>query len=1031
VIKYPSIEIFYNRGLLLKYLYFYNSNITPLTAQIINNQISNLIAKSIQEGKYLSISYKNKKEEHTDFWVSVLDINAHDELIVNMFNVSKPEPILNATIRISRITRAEILKFSQYNVPYSLVNKIQTDESLEVYNFEKFDTTILSYYLECYRAGANPFLHKQHLIPEIDLHQFQENHQYRLSDAQQHQIIKEIYADKYQQNIGYDLAICEFSIDITGKGKYIVAYKKLSFDPIEKTLKISLETYFNPSFYLHNIQYSLSYFSDISPDDFEKMYKSNSLEAIELIKSNFSKGELPNTRPEIVVLGYAQIDISDIYEQINTDFNNNTLELPLKALFQQLSFLDTKNRTKPKLVLYDKNINIDQLRTIYNALKYPITYVQGPPGTGKTQTILNIVVNCFTSNKTLLISSNNNVPIDGIYEKLSLGKYADKEIMFPMLRLGNYSYTLEALDKIKKWFEYDSKESTREDLLYDIRKRASENNAKLDQHLENLDILSELNQNLEFIEALLKKGENPLILNEKQKIERKKTLIPDLNEEELIDIFEVIKGNQNLEHYFYFESLKYLKKLKQKNYSELFEIIYIKDEKDRVKKFNRWLREDENIKLLLRVFPVILNTNLSSKKLGNNFKFDLLVIDEAGQCDIATSLIPISKCKNMVLIGDTNQLKPIINVEERLSEKLMHQFKIKPEYNYTANSILSLYKNIDHISRNILLSYHYRCGRKIINFSNQRFYEQKLKLDRIQNTGEIKLLDVQNKNSVLKNSQIEEALEIIQFVKDNNLKDTFILTPFRDQRNVIQELLNRAIDGGEIFSSVKCGTIHQVQGQENSTIILSTSISQRTHSKTYDWIKNNSQLINVGITRAKEKLIVFADTKAIDILSRKDDDLFALVQYIKNNGQTKVTQSQTNKFTIGFSNDSKFEDEFYKTMQHFCSVQGSRFERNVKVAALFPQLINNPTYKNKEFDGVLYQSQAPRIVFEIDGSEHYSRKKTINADKLKSEIAIKNNLSVIKIPNQYVRHYEYISNLIGKINGQSYQTSLFEFEIPF
>jgi very-short-patch-repair endonuclease len=80
---------------------------------------------------------------------------------------------------------------------------------------------------------------------------------------------------------------------------------------------------------------------------------------------------------------------------------------------------------------------------------------------------------------------------------------------------------------------------------------------------------------------------------------------------------------------------------------------------------------------------------------------------------------------------------------------------------------------------------------------------------------------------------------------------------------------------------------------------------------------------------------------------------------------------------------------------------------------------------------VLYQSQAPRIVFEIDGSEHYSRKKTIAADKLKAEIAIKNNLSVIRIPNQYVRHYEYISNLIGKIKGQSYQTSLFEFEIPF
>lgn len=993
----------------------------------INTKITHLIARSIQEGKYLSISYKNKNEELTDFWISIQDINQYDELTVNMFNVTKPEPILNATIRITRITRAELLIFSTYDVPYSLVNKIQNDESLDVYSFEKFDTTILNYYLECYRAGADPFLHKQYLIPEIDLHQFQGNNQYRLSDFQQNKIIKEIYGDKYQQNIGYDLAICEFSIDILGKGKYIVAYKKLSFDPVEKTLKISTETQFNPTFYLQNIKYSLSYFSDMSPDDFEQEYKVDPMSTIELLSSNFSARELPNTRPEIVVLGYSQIDISEIYEGINHDFNNKSLELPLKALFQQLSSLDTKNRTKPNLVLYDKNINIDQLRSIYNALKYPITYVQGPPGTGKTQTILNIVVNCFTSNKTLLISSNNNIPIDGIHEKLSLGNYADKEIMFPILRLGNYQYTLEAINKIKHWFEFETTESTRDDLLYEIRKRARENNAKLDQHLENLDIISELDQNLEFVNALLKKGEHPLLLEERNKIESRKSLIPDLNEEELINIFEVIKGNKSLEHYFYFESLKYVKRLKQKSYSELIQIVYTEDEKDRVKKFNRWLQEDENLKLLLRVFPVILNTNLSSKKLGSNFKFDLLVIDEAGQCDIATSLIPISKCKNMVLIGDTNQLKPIINVDERINEKLMRLFQIKSVYKYPDNSILSLYKNIDHISRNILLSYHYRCGRKIINFSNQRFYEQKLKLDRIQNIGEIKLLDVQNKHSVLRNSQIEEALEIIQFIRENNLKDTFILTPFRDQKNTLQELLNKSIDAGEIYSSVKCGTIHQVQGQENSTIILSTSISNRTHSKTYDWIKNNSQLINVGITRAKDKLIVAADTQAIEALSRKDDDLFALIAYIKNNGQVQVPKSQTNKFSIGFSNDSKFEDEFYKTMQHFCSIQGSRFDRNVKVAALFPQLIHNPTFKNKEFDGVLYHSQTPRIVFEIDGSEHYSRKKTIAADKLKSEIAIKNHLSLMKIPNQYVKHYEYISNLIGKLNGQSYQTSLFDY----
>ena len=33
-----------------------------------------LVGKSIKEGKYLDISYKNEKNETTRFWISILDI---------------------------------------------------------------------------------------------------------------------------------------------------------------------------------------------------------------------------------------------------------------------------------------------------------------------------------------------------------------------------------------------------------------------------------------------------------------------------------------------------------------------------------------------------------------------------------------------------------------------------------------------------------------------------------------------------------------------------------------------------------------------------------------------------------------------------------------------------------------------------------------------------------------------------------------------------------------------------------------------
>jgi hypothetical protein len=238
--------------------------------------------------------------------------------------------------------------------------------------------------------------------------------------------------------------------------------------------------------------------------------------------------------------------------------------------------------------------------------------------------------------------------------------------------------------------------------------------------------------------------------------------------------------------------------------------------------------------------------------------------------------------------------------------------------------------------------------------------------------------------------------------------------------------LEEAKKNAEIDSSVSCGTIHKIQGQENKTIIISTSISRNTNSKTYDWIKNNSQLLNVGVTRAQENLVVVADKKAIDILSRKDDDLYALVDYVQKNGSTQIQQSIANKFTIGFSNDSKFEDEFFKTMSHYCTIEGTRFERNVKVIEVFPEEINNPDLDKKEFDGVIFQGRTPKVVFEINGTEHYKNKRRIASDKVKMQLLRSKNMDRILIPNQYVKHYEFIRELMNKIKGGVYQKTLFD-----
>ncbi|MFY8097260.1 MAG: hypothetical protein ACOVMH_05530, partial [Flavobacterium sp.] len=65
-------------------------------------------------------------------------------------------------------------------------------------------------------------------------------------------------------------------------------------------------------------------------------------------------------------------------------------------------------------------------------------------------------------------------------------------------------------------------------------------------------------------------------------------------------------------------------------------------------------------------------------------------------------------------------------------------------------------------------------------------------------------------------------------------------------------------------------------------------------------------------------------------------------------------------------------------------------------------------------------------IFEINGQEHYQNKRTIKSDTLKKELIASKNLRLIMVPNQYVKHYEFIRELINKFNGDLYQASLFD-----
>ncbi|MBR5388761.1 MAG: DNA helicase [Clostridia bacterium] len=998
-------------------------------------KIGEVISKAIKEGKWLNISYINKNSQNTFYWIAIKDIDFDRKTFwVSMFNDKKSIDTFETWIYFESIQSAEIIEFSSYERPDDLISKIEKNlDKCEWLDYDHFNHNILNYYMECSVLDNDPAQKEYACIPGIDLALLRKNKKFELNDEQIRKIIADIYHYdiKNNSNSYFTLAINCFSID-ENKNKYVIAYYTITFDPLQKSLILDKQLRFNSAFMIDGRRHSLFNYINMDMDLFAKTFEKNFKEYQQIIQTNLRQGEYIDTRPDIMLIQRdVPIDLSETYEVIEKKYLKNNLCTPLKSFFGNITKRNNLRRKEPSLIIYDDRININQMRVLYNAMKYPVTYVQGPPGTGKTQTIINVTLSAFYNDRTMLICSSNNKPVDGIVEKLKF-EYKGESVNFPYLRLGNYNDVKKATLRIKKLYNFNSNQTPKDELLNKIKTSTDDHNSKLVELLnvqeKRIDIQNCLDNSNKLINSF---GNNTskIIDIVKEKISQLKNdlrTLPEVLNEELTALFIPLTKNYQLSQFLYFKSLQYISKLKRPRYAELIEICNIEDDDTRVNEFNKWTQNDTNIKLLTEAFPIIFSTNISSRRLGTpEFMFDLVVMDEAGQCNVATALIPIAKAESLLLVGDPNQLKPVVILEESVNNELIEKYNVPEKYNYKNHSILDIMIENDNISKYILLEYHYRCGRKIINFSNQRYYNNSLNLSYIANDGYLQLLDVKNQNAQQKNEAFDEAAEIVKYIKRNNLHDAFIITPFVNQKELLVKMLQE-----QNITDIDCGTIHSLQGAEKDTIIFSSAISPKTSKNTFAWIKDNYELINVAVTRAKTKLIIAADTEIIDKLSDKRDDLYNLIQYAKNNGEIVVPANETIKIEIGKSNGSVNEDEFFKTVSHFCSCHKTfDVERNVKCS----KLLKNETITDAwEFDLVLYEKtffgKKPVIVFEVNGGEHFGSISREKADRKKIDMCAKYGIKLIFIPNAFVKAYEYIADIIFSLKNKNttIQQSLFE-----
>ncbi len=1012
------------------------------------NTICKDIFRSIHEGKWLYIEYQNVLDERTKYWISIknVDIKSRTLCVTGLhlgYFTTK-----DLTISIDQIISTQIIDGTFYNINKGLLEDIELfpDKYSSLFS-NVVNLKTLNYLSDCNKLADLPKLNKDNvLIPRLDADKLKA-HKYELDENQFRMIVnsfKKTAENKKNKNNKTTNSVVQLALNVlsihTPKGLYVLAYKEVMFDVAKRCLFTDPELKICSEF-CPDGKNKQSIMQFLQPEDLEILnYYDQNLEISEYIKDLITENIGNNTSYRVDDCPYficlqrnTNINLEREYEAIIDMYSNNCVSTPIQAFFGELHSVKQNDEILP-LAVIDKNVNLDQLLAIHNAINYPVAYIQGPPGTGKTTTIINTIITAFFNNKTVLFSSYNNHPIEGVIEKLTSLKYRDYTIPFPVLRIPSNDKIPETIKYIKSLLNTVQNLNVYEEVLNQNKQLQIEMTKKLSQLLQSHEEQIDLTERKELIETMLSKNENMYLrLNlegqQANAINKRLKDIGEITDEDALSLLTF--DHDKLMQFINFTSVKYLKKLFEPEYRDFIEILKNSNEEEQKTQFNKYFSVSDNVRKMQKVFPVFCATCISTQKIGEpQIYFDMTIMDEASQCNTAVSLVPIIRGKSLMLVGDPQQLNPVITLDPNINKELKEKYNVNDSYDYINNSIYKTLLANDSVSQETLLHNHYRCAKEIIDFNNKKYYNNQLKIkSKNNNSKPLVLCEVTDDYSVEKNTAQNEVEEIVNYIKNNPKKKIGIITPFKNQRDLIEYTLKeRNVEG-----DISYGTVHAFQGDEKDEILFSLALTENTKPKTYDWVKNNKELINVAVSRAKDKLILITNSKSINRLHNEGeiDDLYDLYNYVKTNGESTVAYNGNVSRALGIkAYTTETENLFLETLNLalsnvFEDKAKYRVEQQQTPAALFPKLPKESLYFfTARIDFVIFKkgyknTEFPVLAIELDGPEHHKDPKVIERDEKKKQICEKYGCTLIHVDNTYARRYNFIKDILTEFFGNN------------
>ena len=542
-------------------------------------------------------------------------------------------------------------------------------------------------------------------------------------------------------------------------------------------------------------------------------------------------------------------------------------------------------------------LNAEQFDAVKAAMTAPLTVVTGPPGTGKSQAIVAMAASILYAGGTVLVASKNHQALDAVKDRL--GALA-KDVEFVVRTLdaeGNSVTARDVLDQVcrsagAQVCAQDPQMSAQLTVL--AHRRQSAMTATRRHRTIRLN-LADAVESLEVLEAtnapdLIPETRRSLwkwligLFTSTQRIvgtsraRQLKQRISKLDAE--LKAFPVRDDAFNLS-----EEIKGLAKsvlakalARRANPSDA-QRADLQSEQDDLELVGTKNLSRNVLEQVIDHRPVWLASVLGTPKRIplHPGLFDLVIFDEASQCDIGSALPLLARAKRAVVVGDDRQLRFIPGIGAAQDRNLMAAqgmaLKGMGRFAQGRKSLFDLaFSNKG--AKKILLRDQYRSTPAIVDYISHEFYGQQLrpaagdagfKVPRNAKPGLAWTNVKGRKDGRRGNVNLAEVEAIAKHLKDLLLIENYsgsvgIISPFRDQVLALSEAINARIDQPlRDRADLRVATVDKFQGQERDLILFSPVLHAGSATTAISFFIKDARRLNVAISRARAVAHVFGD----------------------------------------------------------------------------------------------------------------------------------------------------------------------------